>query len=51
VVWKAEYLTFGQQCEQFLHEVGRDRTFQNVITQDGGKYYEPANLTWLAAGS
>jgi mannosyltransferase len=51
VVWKAEYLTFGQQCEQFLHEVGRGRTFQNVVTQDGGKYYEPANLTWLAAAS
>jgi mannosyltransferase len=51
VVWKAEYLTFGQQCEQFLNQVGQGRSFQNVITQDGGKYYEPANLTWLAAGS
>jgi hypothetical protein len=51
VVWKAEYLTFGQQCEQFLHEVGQGRSFQNMVTQDAGKYYEPANLTWLAAPS
>jgi mannosyltransferase len=48
VVWKAEYLTYGQQCEQFLHAVGQGRTSQNMVTQDGGKYYEPANLTWMA---
>jgi mannosyltransferase len=48
VVWKAEYLTYGHQCEQFLHEVGQGRSFQNLVTVDSGKYYEPANLTWLA---
>jgi hypothetical protein len=49
VVWNADYRTFGVQCEQFLHAVGQGRTFENLITQDGGKYYEPANLTWMAA--
>jgi hypothetical protein len=51
VVWKAEYLTYGLQCEQFLHEVGQGRTGQNLVTQDGGKFYEPANLTWIPASS
>jgi hypothetical protein len=51
VVWKADYRTFGVQCEQFLHEVGQGRTFENLVTQDGGKYYEPANLTWMAGPS
>jgi hypothetical protein len=49
VVWRADYLTFGQQCEQFMHAVGQGRTFRNMVTQDTGKYYEPANLTWIAA--
>ena len=48
VVWKAEYLTFDHQCEQFLHQVGQGRSFQNLVTQDSGKFYEPSNLTWLA---
>jgi hypothetical protein len=47
VVWRAEYLTFGLQCERFLNQVGNGQPGQNLVTQDSGKYYEPANLTYF----
>jgi mannosyltransferase len=49
VVWKAQYETFGQQCEQLLSDLGGGGTTVPLVSLDEGRYYEPANLTWIPA--
>lgn len=47
VVWRGGYETFGTQCEELVGRTGQGRAVEQLISQDTGKYYEPANLFWI----
>jgi mannosyltransferase len=47
VVWAGGYETYGQQCEDLLHQIGGGAPAQALVTADQGVFYEPANLFWF----
>ena len=50
VVWKPQYETFGEQCERFLSALGDGSSSgppQGLVAADEGRYYEPANVSWV----
>jgi uncharacterized membrane protein len=47
VVWRGDYETFDQQCEALLAVLSAERSTEVLISQDPGRYFEPANLYWL----
>jgi hypothetical protein len=47
LVWMSEYRTFGTQCETLINELGLS---ENLVSQDEGRFYEPASLHWAPAG-
>jgi mannosyltransferase len=46
VVWRAEYRTFGQQCEDLIHAIGGGTAAETLVTMNSTRYYEPANVIW-----
>lgn len=44
VVWRGEYETFGEQCEQVVSDLSADRAAQPLVSGDPGAFYEPASL-------
>jgi hypothetical protein len=44
VVWMSEYRTLEGQCEALVNSLGRG---DELLTNDGKKYYEPANVHWF----
>ncbi|MGH9213016.1 MAG: glycosyltransferase family 39 protein [Acidimicrobiales bacterium] len=49
VVWRSQYVTFDQQCEQLVSALGEGGSTLPLISADEGAYYEPANMTWVPA--
>jgi len=47
LVWKGDYQTFGEQCQDLLTALTRDRVAQTVIQVNQDHFYEPAFLTWI----
>ena len=48
VVWMGEYRTVEGQCENLVNALGRG---EELVREDGKKFYEPANVHWFPAGS
>lgn len=48
VVWKGSYATFDEQCEELVGQLSAERPMELLVGEDPGRYYEPANLHWLA---
>jgi mannosyltransferase len=46
VVWRGEYRTFDNQCEQLNHAIGAGAPSNQVVTMRPSRYFEPANLSW-----
>lgn len=44
VVWKGSYATFGLQCEELVTALSEGRVSEPLVSEDVGKFYEPANL-------
>jgi mannosyltransferase len=44
VVWMSEYRTLEGQCESLVNSLGRG---DELLSNDGMKYYEPANVHWF----
>jgi mannosyltransferase len=47
VVWMSEYKTIEGQCEALVNNLGAG---DQIVAEDGVKYYEPANVHWFPAG-
>ncbi|HEY8526053.1 MAG TPA: glycosyltransferase family 39 protein [Acidimicrobiales bacterium] len=44
VVWMSEYRTLEGQCEGLVNALGMG---QQLVTEDGRRYYEPGNVHWF----
>ena len=44
VVWMSEYRTLEGDCEALVNSLGRG---DEIVSNDGKKYYEPANVHWF----
>jgi mannosyltransferase len=44
VIWMSEYRTLEGQCEGLVNALGRG---DEILSNDGKKYYEPANVHWF----
>jgi mannosyltransferase len=44
VVWMSEYRTLEGDCEALVNSLGRG---DEILSNDGKKYYEPANVHWF----
>jgi uncharacterized membrane protein len=47
LVWKGDYTTFGQQCQDLLTALTEDRIAKTIVQVDQNGFYEPAFLTWI----
>jgi mannosyltransferase len=46
VVWMSEYMTLEGQCESLVNNLGAG---EQIVAEDGAKYFEPANVHWFPA--
>jgi mannosyltransferase len=46
VVWMSEYRTVEGQCEEMVNSLGQG---DKLVSEDGEKYFEPANVHWFPA--
>ena len=47
VVWMSEYMTVEGQCESLVNNLGAG---DQVVAEDGKKFFEPANVHWFPSG-